>query len=284
MHYDEHTERYPEVEDLANRHSYNCDWVTYRSQNARESSLEVCVHDMKDIISASVKKHGHWGERDELSLLWAKRQSKSLDTVFLDIGGNIGSCVWEQLLATEAKVIVFEPHPRNQFCIISTLSRMPSSIRKRVVVVPVGLGNETSTATIKSMVGNMGHSTIGAQNEWAAKAVGYDEKEKHTIHVERLDNMLKPSVKVGLVKLDVEGFECRVLEGMGVQIPGRIDRVKFEYSRKLLHPVGCTNLLQRFEGLGLELYYKEDVVEAATFQPREQFGNLIAVPKGTVAE
>jgi hypothetical protein len=74
----------------------------------------------------------------------------------------------------------------------------------------------------------------------------FDKINQFTVHVERLDSILIPKdMKIGLLKMDVQGFECRALEGMGDDVAGIIDVMKFEYSRTWLNELGCFDLIPR---------------------------------------
>jgi FkbM family methyltransferase len=51
------------------------------------------------------------------------------------------------------------------------------------------------------------------------------------MYVERLDSILESKkIKVGLLKMDAQGFECKILEGMGGEVAEQIDVMKFEYA------------------------------------------------------
>ena len=64
------------------------------------------------------------------------------------------------------------------------------------------------------------------------------------VFVERLDSILySKNIKIGLVKLDAQGFECNVLEGMGQELAQTIDVIKLEYAKKWLDAHECTDLL-----------------------------------------
>jgi hypothetical protein len=58
------------------------------------------------------------------------------------------------------------------------------------------------------------------------------------ITVRRLDAVLHPSIDVALFKLDVEGFECKALDGMGVLLQ-RVNILRTEVAPHLLTPHGC---------------------------------------------
>lgn len=71
----------------------------------------------------------------------------------------------------------------------------------------------------------------------------FDQKNQFTVHVERLDSILAASkMKIGLMKMDAQGFECRIVEGMG-DVAEIIDVMKFEYAYPWLHSHGCFDLV-----------------------------------------
>lgn len=49
-------------------------------------------------------------------------------------------------------------------------------------------------------------------------------------------------MKIRLVKMDAQGFECRIVDGMG-EVAGIIDVMKFEYAYQWLHSHGCFDLV-----------------------------------------
>lgn len=74
----------------------------------------------------------------------------------------------------------------------------------------------------------------------------FDEKNHFTVHVERLDSILMAiKTKIGLLKMDAQGFECRIVEGMGHEVAGIIDVMKFEYAHPWLIAHGCFDLVSR---------------------------------------
>ena len=72
-------------------------------------------------------------------------------------------------------------------------------------------------------------------------------------------------VEIKLLKMDAQGFECNILEGMGPNIPKTIKAIKFEWARKWFEAQGCLDLLPRLRNAGLDLYlgtklFTEDAV------------------------
>ena len=76
------------------------------------------------------------------------------------------------------------------------------------------------------------------------------------IQVDRLDQLLQlaGSTRIALTKMDVQGFECLALEGMGSSLLDRSDAFHFEYSRGHLEKQNCTDLYARFRRAGFDLF------------------------------
>jgi hypothetical protein len=67
----------------------------------------------------------------------------------------------------------------------------------------------------------------------------FDKKNQFTVYVERLDSILNSeNVHVGLLKMDAQGFERNIIEGMGQPLANNIDVMKFEYATTHLHAHG----------------------------------------------
>eukprot|EP00814_Leptocylindrus_danicus_P017324 CAMPEP_0116013202 /NCGR_PEP_ID=MMETSP0321-20121206/5589_1 /TAXON_ID=163516 /ORGANISM="Leptocylindrus danicus var. danicus, Strain B650" /LENGTH=371 /DNA_ID=CAMNT_0003482713 /DNA_START=387 /DNA_END=1502 /DNA_ORIENTATION=- len=234
---------------------FSCEFTDFKS-STRGAVAKMCVHDFRDVVSNKIKNRGRWGDCDALSSYWnANKHSQS--SFHLEIGANIGACVMEMLLETDAKIIAFEPHPMNLFNLKKTISALDESFQSRVTLFPLGLGVEEDTIEIFAAENNMGNSVIGKQikdnNHPEQK---FKEEHKFDINVERLDSILRDNFEIKSVKLDVQGFECNVLNGMGSGIASSIDTIKFELSGKWLRGQGCTEtrLLKQFFDFGFFLY------------------------------
>ena len=217
---------------------FNCEMTTFKSSSGKEAKM--CVHAFEDIISDSIRRDGNWKDCNVLSELWNEQKKNAtddplLDYYYVDIGMNIGSCVMEMLLETDAKIIAFEPHPLNLYNLKKTVSQLDKSYQDRLLLFPIGLGNATSTSTIYSASNNMGNSVIGKiiQDGKSLTQI-FDEKYQFIIFVERLDSILESNNihNIRLMKMDAQGFECKILEGMGSNLASKITMVKFEYAGK----------------------------------------------------
>lgn len=118
---------------------FKCDFVNFTS-TASGRNAEMCVHSFSDTVSNSIKRKGHWGDCNQLSKMWNEKAQHSDKSVYVEIGANIGSCVMEMLLGTDAKIIAFEPHPMNLFNLKMSVSKLDASFQERLRLVPIGLG------------------------------------------------------------------------------------------------------------------------------------------------
>lgn len=136
--------------------------------------------------------------------------AKKGDTV-IDVGTNIGavSLPFAQSVGIEGKVISFEPHPvtHQKFLKNLSLNDFP-----QVIPLQKGLGDAKATFTISTIdEHNPGRNRILAES----KTEKYEVLEQHQIEVETLDRVVAELQlqRVDLIKIDVEGFELKVLQG-----------------------------------------------------------------------
>lgn len=251
---------------------FSCDWTTFNSTTGK--TTEFCTHPFRDIVSARIRNKHRWYDCDALPKLW---NEKSIDenSLYLEIGANIGSCVVEMLLSTNANIIAFEPHPMNQFNLMSTLSRMPEEYQKRLVLFPIGLGDQTMKSRIYSGHNNLGNSNIGTFVKDAESQVAKEEFQ-FDVYVKRLNDVLDlDNVNVPLLKLDSQGFECKILEGMGKNIAGKIDSIKFEFAKKWLDGQKCEDLLPRLRKYGFQVT-RENGKEVLEDNPNYHLAEMLA--------
>jgi hypothetical protein len=145
----------PEEESM-----FTCEMVTFRSiMSGKEANM--CVYADDDGISRTIRPDKHLSHCDILPTLWKDGDHDETDKslYYVEIGANIGSCVMEMLLGTNAKIIAFEPHPMNVYNIKKTVSQLDKSYQDRLLLFPIGLGSEIITSTIYSATGNMGNSS-----------------------------------------------------------------------------------------------------------------------------
>jgi FkbM family methyltransferase len=115
--------------------------------------------------------------------------------IFVDIGANIG---WHSKIVQNAghNVIAFEPQPENYNILKENCNKPGSTLHT------VALGDKTETLLIERNPTNYGDSFIS-------------DAGTHTVSVVRLDDLLDQEIiaKINVVKMDVQGFETRVING-----------------------------------------------------------------------
>ena len=178
----------------------SCEWTELRSwvatpnasldSDARKPTLPVCLR-KGDHISDVVSRRGRWNDCYRYVELWLlldgpasvrKSYSSPENTgtrfvshfaegatgpggLFLEAGANIGSCTLELLLLTNASVVAFEPSPINLFYLTRSLkaaARRSPGLADRVVVFPIGLGDEHAAGKLFAASNNLGNSVITA--------------------------------------------------------------------------------------------------------------------------
>ena len=234
---------------------FSCEFTKFTSASTGKSA-KMCVHTFPDYVSDSIKRSRRWGDCDILPTIW-NGTTHDEKSVYVEIGANIGSCVMEMLLGTDANIIAFEPHPMNLFNLKKTVSELDPALQDRLRLIPIGLGHEQGSSTIYSADNNMGNSVIGKIIK-DHNGQRFDKKLQFTVNVERLDSILNSDIDVKLMKMDAQGFECNILEGMGNDIANAIGVMKFEWAAKWLTAQNCTDFLPRLRNYGFDVYSKHN--------------------------
>ena len=128
----------------------------------------------------------------------------------VDVGGNEGlfTLAAARQLGSSGKVIAFEPLPRNYRYIIANLALNGFVDSSRFVVEPLALTNwDGEVELFLGPIGNPSVTTVG-QTGTSRKSIN--------VPCYRLDTYLheKRISQVDLVKIDVEGAEGFVIDGM----------------------------------------------------------------------
>ncbi|KAL7502981.1 hypothetical protein ACHAXN_000839 [Cyclotella atomus] len=236
---------------------FACDMTEFVAAKSGKQS-QMCVHTFAgDFLRRVIKRDKRWKDCNVLPDLWTADGKKDDDSLYIDIGANIGSCVMEMLMSTKAKIVAFEPHPMNAFNIKKTVSKLGKEYQDRLLLFPVGLGDAMSSATIFSGHDNMGNSMIG-QSVKDHGGQQFAEQLQFKVFVERMDAVLDASAidNIRLIKMDCQGFECKTVDGMGA-LAEKIQTLKFEFARKWLDAQGCFDLLDRMKRLGFKVLYGE---------------------------
>ena len=221
-----------------------CDWkyISAPSPSTTRPYAQ-CLRKYPDLLSDSIKRDGRWADCDALADLWRRMKAvsgcHSVDrAIFVDAGANIGSC---SLLMLSLGVVThaFEPLEKNLFYLNASLSRNPG-FETRAHLHAIGLGEAKRTMKIFSQRGNIGNSVLGTPvTDFDGQ--GHLVHTPVTVRVGTLDGELWPNSRdlppcIPLMKMDVQGFEVKLLTGARrLLAAGAIRAIKFEVALRWIH-------------------------------------------------
>ena len=122
------------------------------------------------------------------------------DDLFADVGANVGSYTVIASGVTGARTVGFEPVPDTFRKLVRNVDI--NGIAHRVTAHNIGLSAREETLRFTS-----GHDTVNHV------VVGSSQEATIDVPVRRLDDVLAGEVPI-VIKIDVEGWEAEVLEGM----------------------------------------------------------------------
>lgn len=203
-----------------------------------------------DHLSRKIAETGRWRDCEDIVDAWQQAEGSADDSIFLDVGANIGACTIEVLLRTRARVLAFEPHPRNLWHLTRSLRKGTAETlsdagwASRVAVFPMGLGDLPERRTISVSQDNSGDARLGRADASEPVASSADAAAPLPIRVQPLDSLL-PRVAgqapIRLMKLDVQGFECKVIKGaLQLLMAGTVQTIIAELSEALLLQHECS--------------------------------------------
>ncbi len=168
------------------------------------------IHSIKLKINPSEDKGIEWnlyrfGTYEKGIINFIQKHLKEGQT-FLDIGANIGllSCVASKKVKDSGKIIAVEANPKT----IEILKfNLELNNCKNAAIIPFGLGDVKTKELFyqNTKLYRGGASFLNQGNESGTE-----------IEIDTIDNLF-PNEKLDMVKIDVEGFELKVLEG-GVNV------------------------------------------------------------------
>jgi FkbM family methyltransferase len=126
------------------------------------------------------------------------------EDLFLDIGANICSYTILASGHAGAKSISFEPIPSTFRSLEKNISA--NNLKNKVQALQVGVGSENGTLTFTSDLDCVNHVAIPPTEEMSPNNV--------QVNVVNIDDVLKNVECPSMIKIDVEGFETEVLNGM----------------------------------------------------------------------
>lgn len=194
-----------------------------------------------DLASWSNRIDYFLGRYHDLGLTEVVRGTLRPGDTFVDIGANEGvlSLLAARLVSPGGKVISFEPNsgPR------SVLEKHVAANRLAVDIRPIGLSDEPATLTLFVPAINTGEGTFGD--------APYAEGKRIDCRVGVADEELAGEMPT-LIKIDVEGFEHRVIAGLRGTLERARPHILIEMVDSHLRRAGSslTELRAMLEGMG----------------------------------
>jgi FkbM family methyltransferase len=212
--------------------------------SARFGPVRVALNPRDPVVSGALALRLY--ERSELAFV---RRALRPGMTVLDVGANVGpyTALCAHAVGDAGRVFAFEPDPESFRYLEETVRRNAAA---RVELVPAAAAAEAGVARLFTWSDNKGDSRL-YEHERSDGSV-----EVATV---RLDDFLAAAgvERVDFVKIDVQGLEGHVLEGLEQTIrrsPGLVLLLEF-------WPIGLRRvgtdplaLLARLEGLGLRLH------------------------------
>lgn len=173
-------------------------------------------------IGAHLVRHGEWFREDFRSVLsaLARHGRSTTGKVFVDVGANIGTQTIYALVADDfAQAVAIEPVPEN--LTLLQINMTLNGLTDRVAIVGCAAGAKSERRSLMVSRHNAGgHSLLSS-------IIPVTEHERSIdVDVEPVDAILqRNSIKphdVGLVLIDVEGFEPEAIAGLPRLLEARV--------------------------------------------------------------
>jgi len=206
------------------------------------------------------------------------------DSVFVDVGANVGLYTGLALSRSDSRSIVLciEPHEESRFYLDQTIKEnLRENDAAKVIVCPLAASDRSGKTTLHQNLDNKGDNRLHAD----ALCVG-----RSVVETETLDSICTQHgiSRIDFLKMDVQGHEGLVLRGAaGVLSASERCLLMFEFWPQGLSRSGCSpeQFLGDLDAMGFKLYAPksarlspiEDLREAIHKNPGRIYANLVAL-------
>jgi FkbM family methyltransferase len=199
---------------------------------------------------------------------------------FLDIGANIGqhSMFAGAIVGEHGRVHSFEPIPRIYSQLNESVEK--NNFQNRFTLHNFALGDHDHSLELFLEKNNIGGSSFVEKTGRA---------EHITVHIKKGDDVLTSEKNISLVKIDVEGYEYEVLEGIHETLVRHMPVIILEFSYisyKNKSSTHAEKILSILTDIGYTLYDIEDNMNVitshseflASFKGDKTQTNLLCLP------
>jgi FkbM family methyltransferase len=179
------------------------------------------------VVGAWLMWHGEWQRReiDGAVAVLAAAGRLPADAVFVDVGAHIGThTVYALRSGRFARAVAFEPAPRNARLLAMNLET--NALAQVATIVPKAAGDKPGTAVLHLHPRNTGAHAIGAPPS-------VDGQGRLDVPIVRVEDEIAAlgiaADKIGLIWVDVEGYEPQALEGLA-GLMARATPIAFEFT------------------------------------------------------
>jgi FkbM family methyltransferase len=182
--------------------------------------LSFFVADPEDVIQ-SCHYRGRFYEPEELDII--KNHFSPGDT-FVDIGANVGNhTVFVALFLSPGEIIIFEPNPGVHDILLANLKLNDIMALVDISTFSIGIGATEGEAIVQPRYSH----NVGATQLRVTGTVKIETDHEIRVRVRRGDDVLA-NRRVDFIKIDVEGMEMEVLDGLEKTLEKNKPRVFIE--------------------------------------------------------
>jgi FkbM family methyltransferase len=170
----------------------------------RTEHYKIMAYPKKGTLTRAVIRRGYW-ERMETSAFIQHLQPGDL---IIDAGANFGhyALIASKFVGKSGKIIAFEPST-NTFKLLQ--SNIAMLAHQNVIAVKAGLSDDNGEINLNIDTSNPGGHSFTREN--VRETGGFEMTPVYSLDQYLSDNRIAPPVR--LIKIDVQGFEVKVIRG-----------------------------------------------------------------------
>ncbi|MDG0815899.1 FkbM family methyltransferase [Bdellovibrio svalbardensis] len=228
-------------------------------------NFQLLLHDQDEILSEIIREKGFYSLND----LVVFRQLLKPHSTMLEVGSNLG---WHTVAMgkylTEGLILAVEPEMKN-FQLLSrniTLNEL-----KQVKCVRAALSNYKGHGSLSLSGGNFGDHILDPQSL-------LDKRPLVEVEVLTGDELVSQETgftKLDFIKIDAQGSECKILEGLKETIQKFKPAIMVEYSPRHISAAG-DSVFEIFAFIEKNSYFPFQIVEDLQ-RPRNRLLDFVSI-------